>query len=192
MDYARSFTYMLKSGQYGKILIGGLLFLVPIFGWAVIAGYSIRVLRGVAAGDENLPEWTGFGDLFVTGLLLWVGAVIYSVPGALLGRLGATGSLLSGLWSIVVFVVLPSAVIRFAMTNSFGAFFDFAQIRDFIRKNLNNYIVVILLALVASIIASFGIILFIIGIIFTLFWATLVYSHLYAQLWRLSLGIPTL
>jgi hypothetical protein len=188
MDYGRSFTYMLKSGQYGKILIGGLLLLVPIFGWAVVGGYGIRVLRGVAAGDETLPEWTGWGELFTTGLLLWLAGLIYSVPSLLLSRLGIAGSLLSTLWSIVVYVWLPAAIIRFAMTNNFGAFFEFAQIKDFIQKNLNNYVVVILLALAASFVASFGVILLIIGVIFTIFWASLVASHLSGQLWRTSTG----
>lgn len=188
MDYGRSFSYMLKSGQYGKILIGGLLFLVPIFGWAVIGGYGIRVMRGVAAGDERLPEWTDWGELFTTGLLLWVASLIYSVPSLILSRLGVMGSLLSTLWSIVVYVVLPAAIIRFAMTNNFGAFFDFAQIKDFIQKNINTYVVVILLTLAASIIASFGFILLIIGVIFTIFWASLVAAHLSGQLWRTSVG----
>ena len=188
MDYGRSFTYMLKSGQYGKILIGGLLLLVPIFGWAVVGGYGIRVMRGVAAGDEALPEWTGWGELFTTGLLLWLAGLIYSLPSLLLSRLGIAGSLLSTLWSIVVYVVLPAAIIRFAMTNNFGAFFEFAQIKDFIQRNLNNYIVVILLTLAAGIIASFGVILLIIGVIFTYFWFSLVASHLSGQLWRTSTG----
>ena len=46
MDYGRSFSYMLKSGQYGQGPIGGLLLLAPIFGWAVVAGYGIRLMRG--------------------------------------------------------------------------------------------------------------------------------------------------
>ena len=188
MDYGRSFSYMLKSGQYGKILIGGLLLLVPIFGWAVVGGYGIRVMRGVAAGNETLPEWTDWGELFTTGLLLWVAAIVYSIPSIILGRLGLVGVMLSWLWNLVYYVVFPAAMIRFAMTSSFGSFFEFSQIKDFIQKNLNTYVVVLLLTLAAGIIASFGFILLIIGVIFTYFWASLVAVHLSGQLWRTSIG----
>ena len=188
MDYGRSFSYMLKSGQYGKILIGGLLLLVPIFGWAVVGGYGIRVMRGVAAGNETLPEWTDWGELFTTGLLLWVAAIVYSIPSIILGRLGLVGVMLSWLWNLVYYVVFPAAMIRFAMTGSFGSFFEFSQIKDFIQKNLNTYVVVLLLTLAAGIIASFGFILLIIGVIFTYFWASLVAVHLSGQLWRTSIG----
>jgi hypothetical protein len=188
MDYGRSFTYMLKSGEWGKIIIGALLLLVPIFGWAVAAGYFIRAVRGVAAGDERLPEWTGWGELFTSGLLIVVAGFVYSIPSLIFSRLGVFGSLLSSLWSLAVAVWMPAAIIRYAMTNNFGAFFEFDKIKDFIQKNLNTYIVVILLGIAAGIIAGFGIILLVIGVLLTYFWALLVMSHLYGQMWRISIG----
>jgi hypothetical protein len=188
MDYGRSFTYMLKSGGFGKIVIGALLFFVPIWGWAVIAGYSVRTIRSVAAGSEELPEWAGWGELFTNGLLLWVAGVVYSIPSIILTRLGITGSFLSVIWNIAMAVWLPAAIIRFAMTNNFGAFFEFSAIKDFIQKNLNAYIVVILLGIAAGIIAGFGVILLVIGVLLTYFWALLVNSHLYGQMWRVSIG----
>ena len=42
----------------------------------------------------------------------------------------------------------------------------------------------------AGFISGFGIILFIIGILFTYFWATLVYAHLLGSVYRVSLA-PT-
>jgi len=145
-------------------------------------------MRGVAAGNETLPEWTDWGELFTSGLLLWVAAIVYSIPSIILGRLGLVGVMLSWLWNLVYYVVFPAAMIRFAMTSSFGSFFEFSQIKDFIQKNLNTYVVVLLLTLAAGIIASFGFILLIIGVIFTYFWASLVAVHLSGQLWRTSIG----
>ncbi len=184
MDVARSFTYMLKeTGGIGKLVIGGLLLFIPIIGWAIVGGYFIRTMRGVAGGDDRLPDWSDFGGLLGKGVLAWVGVFIYEVPGLILSRLGAGGSLLSSLWSLVLIVVLPAALIRFAVTDNFGSFFDFREIIDFIRVNLSNYIMAVLLGIVAGIIASFGIILLIIGVVFTIFWAVLVSAHLYGSVY---------
>jgi len=91
-------------------------------------GYMVRTLRGVAAGDERLPEWTGWGDLFVTGLLVWVGALVYSIPGIILLRLGPL-AVLGSIWDLLVALWMPAAVIRFAMSNNLGSFFDFGYFR---------------------------------------------------------------
>ncbi len=184
MDVGRSFTYMLQQpGGVGKLVIGGLLLFVPIFGWAVVAGYMIRTLRKVAAGDDSLPEWTDWGGLFVTGLLVWVGGLIYEAPGLIVGRFGTGGALLQSLWGIVVFIVLPAALMRFAATDNIGAFFDFSEIIAFIQANASNYILAVVLALVASVLAMFGLILLIVGVVFTIFWASLVTAHLYGSVW---------
>lgn len=184
MDIGRSFTYMLQQpGGVGKLVIGGLLLFVPIFGWAVVAGYMIRTLRQVSAGSESLPEWTDWGGLFVTGLLVWVGGLIYEAPGLIVGRFGTGGALLQSLWGIIVFIVLPAALMRFAATDNIGAFFDFSEIIAFIRTNTSNYILAIVLALVAGFLSMFGMILLIVGVVFTIFWASLVTAHLYGSVW---------
>ena len=55
---------------------------------------------------------------------------------------------------------------------------------DFIMKNLSNYVIAVLLGFVASFVAEFGIILCIVGVLFTLFIAYMVYAHLFGQLWK--------
>ncbi len=190
MDFGRSFTYMLKQpGAVSKILIGGLLFLVPVIGWLWIGGYVVRTVRSVMTGSEELPDWVGWGDLTTLGLFVWLGSLIYGIPGAVLGRLGAPGAVLSGLWGIAVAVVLPAALMRFAAKNDFGAFFDFNEIFGFINRNLSNYLIVVLLGILAWVVASFGVILLIIGVLFTYFWGALVTAHLYGSLARQA-GLP--
>lgn len=193
MDVGRSFTYMLKQpGGVGKLIVAGLLLFIPIIGWAIVGGYMVRTLREVAQGDEQLPDWSNVGDLLTKGLLLWVGGFIYNVPGLVLGRAGDAGGFLSFLWSIFVFVVLPAAIIRFALTEDFGSFFQFGQIKTFIQDNLNNYIMAVVLALVAGFVAGFGIILIIVGVVFTIAWAMLVSAHLYGSVWANRVARPAL
>jgi len=187
MDTARSYTYMLKQpGGLGKVLIAGLLLFVPILGWGIVAGYMLRTMRAVALGDETLPEFSDWGDLFVKGIIVWVAGLIYSIPGAILAQLDAL-FLLSPLWSIAVGVFLPAATLRFAMSdNDFGAFFQFGEIWEFIQRNSSNYIMAVVMAFIAGIIASFGVILLIVGVVFTIAWAMLASSHLYGSVWRLQ------
>lgn len=190
MDFGRSFTYMLRQpGAAAKILIGGLLFLVPIIGWLWIGGYIVRTVRSVMAGSEQLPEWTEWGDLAMLGLYVWLGSLIYGIPGAVLGRLGVPGAVLSSFWGIAVAVVLPAAVMRFAAKGDLGAFFDFNEIFNFINRHLSNYIIVVLLSILAYVLASFGVVLLVIGVLFTYFWGALVTAHLYGSLAR-EAGLP--
>jgi hypothetical protein len=184
MDVGRSFTYMLQQpGGLVKLIIGGLLMFVPIIGWAFVAGYIIRTMRQVAAGSDSLPEWTDWGQLLVSGLLVWVGTLIYEIPGIIMGRFGTGGSILQTLWGLVVFIVLPAALVRFAASDDFGAFFDFDAIFSFIQTNSSNYILAVVLALVAGFLAMFGLILLVVGVVFTIMWAALVTAHLYGSVW---------
>jgi hypothetical protein len=187
MDAGTSFTYMLKQdGFITKLLIGGVLMLIPVLGWAIVGGYALRTMRAISEGERTLPEWTDWGDLFVKGLLVWVVTVVFEVPGLIVGRLGSVGSLLAALWGIVVLVVLPAALLRFAMRDNFAAAFEFSAIIDFIKANSSNYILAVILGLVASFIAGFGVILLVIGVAFTGFWAVLVWSHLLGSVYGAS------
>jgi hypothetical protein len=184
MDVGRSFTYMLQQpGGFGKLIIAGLLLFIPIIGWAMVAGYMIRTMRHVAAGQETLPDWSDWGQLIVTGLLVWVGGLIYEIPGFILGRFGDAGSMLQALWGLVIFVVLPAALIRFAATDNFGSFFEFGEILGFIQNNTSNYALAVILALVASMLSMVGLILLVIGVVFTIAWAMLATAHLYGSVW---------
>jgi len=185
MDAGTSFTYMLKQDRgITKLLIGGLLMFVPILGWALVGGYGLRTMRAIADGDDNLPEWTDWGELFIKGLLAWLISIAFDVPGLILGRLGSAGTFLSGLWGIVVLIVLPAALLRFATRDTFAAAFEFSAIIDFIKANSSNYVLAVILGIVASIIAGFGVILLVVGLAFTYFWAVLVWSHLMGSVYR--------
>jgi hypothetical protein len=184
MDTARSYTYMLRQpGGLGKLLIAGLLLFVPLLGWALVGGYVVRTTRRVALGNEDLPEWTDFGALLVQGILAWVGLLIYGIPGTILGTLGGVGDTLSFLWGLVVLAVFPAAVTRYAVTDDFGSFFKFEEIWRYIQDNLNNYLTAVVMALLAGIIAGFGIILLVLGVVFTIAWSMLAAAHLYGSVW---------
>lgn len=209
MDIGKSFTYMFDDDEWvQKLAIGGLLTLVSIipivniFTGLVLVGYGLRVLNNVAKGAERpLPAWDDWGGDWIKGLMVVLGAIVYSIPiwivsgvGAILQAVATSGeatdvanvcvaalSCLSGLWGLLIGIVLPAGIIKYGQTDEFGSFFRFGELFRFIGDNLANYVVALLLSLVAGLVAGLGVIVCVIGLFFTQFWSTLVTSHLFGQ-----------
>jgi hypothetical protein len=210
MDIGISFGYMFEDKDWlKKILIGGLISLIPIVNFAAL-GYMVQVIRNVRDGQAlPLPEWDQFGEYFVSGLWLFVIFLIYSIPIIILACLQGVGtavigsstgnggdnaataymivstclSCLIGIWGLVIGVLSPAIFVRFAETGQVGASMRFGGLMDVIRANVGGYVIVTLLIWVATgIIAPLGLILCLVGIIFTQFWAYLVAGNLLGQL----------
>ncbi len=196
----------------GGILFVGILFswllAIPLLLAAmVLTGYSLAVIRNVAESAQfPLPEWSDFGGLFMKGLYAILGTIVLYLPAILIaccaGVVGALPSMskdvpsavqyvamclncLQSLVSLVLGLIQPAAMTRFAMSaNQVSVYWDFAGNFNFITKNLSNYLIAVIVAIVASFIGLFGIILCGVGLPFTLFWAGLVAAFLYGELWR--------
>ncbi len=207
MDIGKSFSYVFDDKDWiKKVLIGGVLNIIPIVNF-IPAGYTLRTLKNVSEGRERpLPEWDAWGDDFVKGLMVMIAALIYALPiivlnviagiisalagsgsssqdvGAVAGVCMAGTSCLSAIWGIAMAIVLPAGVIKYAKTGEFGCFFRFGELFAFIRDNLGDYLIALLVTLGAAILASIvGSILCGVGLVFTTFWANLVMAHLLGQ-----------
>ncbi len=213
LDIGRSFTYMFEDESWiMKIVIGGILLFIPIINFMSM-GYMLEVLKRVADGtDIPLPEWDDFGGKFIKGLMILIIAIVYTIPiwlvacvlGGLTGLAQAAeiealtqmaglistcASCLYLIWGIVVWLVMPAAIIKYAATGEFMAAFRFGEIFSFISRNIANYIVAIILAGVAVFVSYFGLIACFVGVFFTMFWAYLVMGHLLGQVQRESLAV---
>jgi hypothetical protein len=213
VDFAKAFTFPFEDDEWvTKLLIGGILGLIPIVN-LVVLGYALRTLKNVADGVEKpLPSWDDFADYFVKGLVSLLGGVIWALPilvvaglTVLLGlateqspNAGYTGpfnacimglSCLSSLYGLFLSAVLPAAFAEYAISGEFASLFRFGEIFRGITSNLGNYVMAALLAWLAQLVAGFGIILCIVGVVFTQFWATLVGAHLFGQVYS---GAPKL
>ena len=179
------------------------LLLVGVF---FLMGYQWRLIQRVARGEPRpLPDWDDFGGLFVDGLKLFAVNLIYGLglllvlgcPFAVLllafsavaggrgshggfealgalGIVGFYGAIM--LASLLLFVYLPSALVRLAITNDFAAAFQLKENLSFIRRNPLNYLLSIVLQLVGNFIAQFGILLCCVGIFPAGFWAMCMYG----------------
>lgn len=212
-DFAKPFTFVFEDPRWlNKILIGGLFYLAGflIVGWFFILGYVARLTRNVVGGvAQPLPEWDDLGSFFSEGLRLFGVALLYILPMVLLvvlfmipaGVLGnledeglaAIGSGLSGCMaclivpmSLLVLFFMPASLLFAAVEQRFGAAFEFARIWAFIRTNIGNYLLALVIYLIARFLGGLGVALLCVGVVFTAFWAFLVTAHGYAQVYRLA------
>jgi hypothetical protein len=207
MDIGKSFTYLFEDERWlVKVVIGAVFTFLSIFliGIPFVLGYALETLKNVAEGWERpLPEWSELGDKFVKGLVFAIISIIYAIPiivvsclSGLIGQGGDDGlaglvtaclSCISFLWGIVMALVLPAAQIRYAMTGEPMSAFQFGEMFSFATANLGNYIIAIVVYFIVGILAFVaGAIVCGVGLLFTGFWATLVESHLYGQVYRLA------
>lgn len=211
MDIGSSFTYMFEDESWiKKILIGGIVSLVPIVNFAAM-GYVVEVIRNVRDGRPTpLPEWDQFGQMWMSGLWLFVIFLVYSIPiiilacisgiataalgtalegasadavGGAMGIISICLSFLMGLWGLVIGVLSPAIVIRFAETGQFNSAFQFGEVLNVVKANVGSYVIVLILLWVAIyIISPLGLIACVVGIIFTIFYAYLIAGNLLGQL----------
>lgn len=215
MDVGRSFTFVFEDQNWVvKILIGGLavlfsFLLIPI---PIILGYQLRVIRNTARGaDLPLPQWEDFGSYLSDGIQVIIGGIIYYLPVILLVCIGiglgvltsnasgqpsdAAGLLIAclnciiGLLSLAIGLIFPAAIVRYAATARLAAMFEFGEVWNFIRNNVGNYIVAVLLGWVAGLVAGLlAILTCFLGTPWTSWWSTLVQGHLLGQVWRAAQG----
>jgi hypothetical protein len=181
-SFGENLTYMFKDPDWVmKILLGGLLGIIPIVNF-VTAGYGLHTINNVRGDAEPvLPEWKGFGDMWVEGLKLFIIGLIYSIPiwiimlltgapAALLGSmssgegdgfgaLAAGTACLGGLLSLVVgaFILfwILGAITNFAVNDGdFGAAFQFGKIWDILKANLGKMVMAVIAAVIASVIVG--------------------------------------
>jgi hypothetical protein len=212
-DFAKPFTFVFEDPEWlQRILIGGLFYLAGFFiiGWFFILGYVAKMVRNIIAGVARpLPDWENLGDYFNEGLRLFGVCVVYVLPMIVLAvgmmfpavlvdmidndAARAMGGLITGcmtcLFVPLVFAVIflmPASLLFVAVERRFGAAFEFKRIWPFIKQNIGNYVLAIVVYLIARTLGGVGIFLLCIGVIFTGFWSFLITGHAFAQVYRLA------
>jgi hypothetical protein len=212
-DFGKPFTFVFDDPRWlPKILVGGLFYIAAmvIVGWFFIMGYLAQMTRNVIRGDAYpLPEWENLGEFFNEGLrlvgvvLCWILPIVllvlaFIVPAIIFGAadsdgMNALGSGLSGCMaclivplSLAITFFMPASLLFAIVEQRFGAAFEFGRIWPFIKTNIGNYLLAIVVYLIARMLGGFGIALLCVGVVFTAFWAFLITGHAFAQVYRLA------
>ena len=130
------------------------------------------------------------GVLMVPFIALGASGGLDDGASGLVAALGGLGTLL--FWAIIMVVslaavvYLPAAMARAALRDSFAEGFAWGEILGFIRANLGNYALALVIYLVASFLSQFGMILCCIGIFPAAFWAYEVLAYGLGETARLN------
>lgn len=188
MNFTKAFSFMFEDKNWiVKILLGAIFNLLSLvlIGIPFILGYLLELAKNSSEGKEiPLPEWDNLGDKFTRGLVYLIILIIYSIPGIILSFIPCVKYCLGPLYFLALLFILPYITVKYAQTGSFEEAFRFNEIIDFTKKNINNLIIVVLLAIALEIIATFGVLALVVGIFFTCFWASLAIYYLYGKVYR--------
>jgi hypothetical protein len=197
VDIGKSFSYVFEDeGWVSKVLIGGLIGIIPIVGQFAVSGYGYKVAQNVARGVERpLPEWNEFGDALARGFFGWVIWLVYVLPVILLaivvalataGAAAASGDERGAgagvalslclfpiifVLAIVCGVAALVAIARYLATDDIGQAFKFGEVLASLRANIGAWVMLLLVAILAGFVASLGIVACGVGILFTNFYA---------------------
>lgn len=207
MKYSRAFSYVFEDKDWlTKILIAGLISLIPVVGQFYLFGWMIEIMRRVKAGRQDILPTTHFSYFLTIGLKMFVVCLIYAIPLIIItfvisllstryktydgnsftivvSSMGFFGNLITLLVQICVAFLSTYGTIKLAQTDQIRSCLDFKDAFNTIKDNLALFIIVELLMIVAGIIGSAGAILCIIGVIFTAPYGMAINGHLLGQLW---------
>jgi hypothetical protein len=146
------------GGMFGEGLRGLAIYLVYVLPVAIVPMAFAVVVAMAGAGLSGASGAPGGRDASETfGALAAVGLMgVYAVTAILM---------------LVLALYVPAALARFAMLDRVSAGFEVRENLDFIRRNLGNYAMALLLYLLASFAAQLGVLLCCVGIFPASFWA---------------------
>ena len=216
LDAGEPFSFLITNKEGRSLLIsGGLLYvafflIVPLL---MGAGYPIGLARSMVRSEPTPQPWKISHAL--DGLKLGVVMFVYYSPIILLliptfvasirsTQIAGTDfnpfsgpflllNLFGQLYGLVLVGLLPAFITILATTGRMSDCFRPRIIRSLVSTFGWNYALAALLIYVASAIAGFGILLCVIGVFFTWFYAMTIQGHIAGQLargWRPATGNP--
>ena len=210
MNFSEPFGFPFEDKEwFNKLLIPGLIMLIPFIGGFYLLGWSMEITRQIIFREQICIPNTDFSKFTVRGLKVYVISLIYSLPmivlsipfiiayvalfsstngdvnnvaigGATLVSLCTGGLLL--LYSLAMSLFLPASYSHFLMNQEeISAGLKIREIASLVKKAPVAYLLVFVGTMIASLIASLGSIACGIGMVITAPYAMLIMTHLYGQ-----------
>lgn len=211
MDISKAFSFVFEDEEWvSKILIGGLIALIPLVGQLAALGYALKVAQNVAQGNPRpLPRWNEFGDHLMRGLYDFVIRLVYALPVVVLGLLFGCVAAFSGgaassqrgqqqvgaLFGVLGICLVPlmivlglalsllsfAALARFIATNNLGQALRVGEVVAIVRRSIGAWAMVLVVAILAGMVGGLGAIACGFGALFTSFYAQCVIGHALGQ-----------
>ncbi|MCC6399060.1 MAG: DUF4013 domain-containing protein [Bacteroidetes bacterium] len=205
-DLGKAFSSFFKDPRwFSKSAIASLWMLLCLVGIGipVFVGYLVQVTQRVMRQETPvLPGWNGIGRKFVIGIKFCVAYIIYLLPMAILfipvvglaviGAANGESETIPVIMSIYLFgvtllmipyglalnLVTPILLFRFAERERISDAVDVVRVVRLFGDNWQNTLIVALISIGVQSLAPAGILIFLIGIFFTMFYAYVVSAHL--------------
>ena len=217
MDFGRAFSYPMQDPEkWKKVIIMGLITLIPVLGQLVLAGWMIDVIKKVINHEDvNLPNLE-FGSQLSKGFGTFVIGLVYAIPILIVAGIqvaittGTTMMAGSGddntaaavgigvtlmmicigfiylVYGVVLGFVLPIAYGRYAETGKISDGLKLGVIFGMVKKALGPVFIALLGSWVASMVGSLGSIACGIGVLVTIPYAMAVVGHFYGQAYNIA------
>lgn len=210
IDLGEAFGFVLKQpGWPSKLLLPGILGFIPILGPIALLGWQRRIVAGLRAGQEGLPEMDVGEDIvgglapavailnvaglmFLGGLLGFGGFILVQIGDSIRNRtvsdlldalallFGLAGFGLTAVIGLATFVVLPELLRRGHKGEMFPAARPKASV-DAARTHASLLIIAGLGCFVANTLGAMGGVLCLVGMALTAPWATATMAHIVVQ-----------
>lgn len=209
-NLGEAFRFPFKDPNWlAKLTIGAFFTLLSIalIGIPVLYGYYLELLRRVRNGEQYpLPEWKDVGVKFISGIKYLVTLWIYYFPLAIvaipvivlillssvqgthlfdvMGRAVGAGVLIFVAipYSLFVLVLTPLISVEFSRNERVGEGINIGRVIRLFGRHWQESLIIVVITIGIDIAASLGLVLLIIGILFTSFYVSLVRFHLYGQI----------
>jgi hypothetical protein len=212
MDYGKIIKFPMEDKDWiMKIIIGGVLSIIPIVNF-ISSGYQLKVMKNAINKTPGMPEWKGFMDLFVKGLIIFVIALLFMiVPLIIFGAIAGFSAIsvimgdltnpynivlailpalfIGGILFLIIGFVLPMAIAMYAKSDNFSDAFKFSEILNRIKsifgEYLVSYIVIVIFGIILGLIMLIPVIGWIIGF-FGTFYLGVVALNMFGELYAKS------
>lgn len=178
-------------------------------------GYMIRCIQKGIEGDQTLPDWNEWGTYWKLGWKAFAVNLVYMAPlialwgligvciliivlivnaepnlealSALAVIAGIVGYGITMLYSLIMWFFQPALFTAVAVGKSFSEAIRFKLIWPYVKANVVTILIGIAIVYLAGMIASAGMFIFFIGILFTMGYSYAVSGYTYGSIYRHSL-----
>jgi len=212
MDYGKILRFPMEDKDWiMKIIIGGVLSIIPIINF-IASGYQLKVMKNAINKTPGMPDWKGFMDLFVKGLIVFVIALLFMiVPLIIFGAIAGFSAIsavmgdltnpysvvmailpalfIGGILLLIIGFILPMAIAMYAKSDNFSDAFKFSEILNRIKsifsEYLISYLIIVIFGIILGLIMLIPIIGWIIGF-FGTFYLGIVALNMFGELYLKS------